>query len=267
MNISKMPISKVRIQYRYQYIDIGTISTIFSIYRTTSNMNTIIHLLLSHTKCTYTLFCTICWYTICWLKSNVSRTCSMCRMDFLNTVYPQILSSKSVSHSWHMPIPRSIHQNFCKIWSCKTGCTVFVQISFNAIFGLFVLFDHFHYFGYYWAICTISWLFVLLGLLLIICTIVAFSILCYKSVLSGLLLSYLWAIPCKGQPDSQEYSDITKLTIITMCTFWNFWSWKQSLIFFCRIVLAAHKTHEKTCIFLHFLNHFYSSFCCVIMHK
>ena len=85
------------------------------------------------------------------------------------------------------------HVQFIKISArsdrCKTGCTVFVQISFNAIFGLFVLFDHFHYFGYYWAICTISWLFVLLGLLLIICTIVAFSILCYKSVLSGLLVS------------------------------------------------------------------------------
>ena len=156
MNILKMPISKVRIQYRYQYIDIGTISTIFSIYRTTSNMNTIIHLLLSHTKCTYTLFCTICW-----LKSNVSRTCSMCRMDFLNTVYPQILSSKSVSHSWHMPIPRSIHQNFCKIWPVQNGMYCFCSNIFQCYFWLiraiwpfslfWLLLSHLHYFL---TICT-----------------------------------------------------------------------------------------------------------------
>jgi len=34
--ISKKPISKVPLRYRYQYIDIGDTSTIFSIYRPTS---------------------------------------------------------------------------------------------------------------------------------------------------------------------------------------------------------------------------------------
>jgi len=37
--ISKKPISKVPLRYRYQYIDIGDTSTIFSIYRPTSTVD------------------------------------------------------------------------------------------------------------------------------------------------------------------------------------------------------------------------------------
>ena len=36
IDISKKPISEVPIRYRYRYVDIGDISTIFSIYRPTS---------------------------------------------------------------------------------------------------------------------------------------------------------------------------------------------------------------------------------------